>query len=68
MGSLLDNSSLKRSRGRPTKLTPAVADRLHALLASGVTVADAAHEIGVHKRTVYYWLERRLVDATSARR
>lgn len=71
-----------RPPGRPTKLDAAVADRLVELLGAGVTITEAATELGVTRRTVQLWrarawsrdprdapfveLERRLRDAVAS--
>jgi transposase len=44
--------------GRPTKLTPELADRLVALLGAGSTVTAAARELGVSRRSIHYWRSR----------
>jgi Homeodomain-like domain len=48
----------KQTRGRPSKLTPEIADRLVELLAGGVTVTAAAADLGVDRRTVQNWRRR----------
>ena len=45
-------------RGRPSKLTPELADRLVALLAGGATIASAAAAVGVDRRTIQQWRAR----------
>jgi hypothetical protein len=47
-----------RTRGRPTLLTPAVADELVSVLAAGGTVRDAAAATGVSARTIWEWRQR----------
>jgi Helix-turn-helix domain len=47
-----------RRPGRPSSLTPEIADRLVQLLASGVTLTDAAASIGVTRRSVQNWRHR----------
>jgi hypothetical protein len=42
--------------GRPSKLTPALADDLVLLLAAGATSARAARAVGVSARSVRRWL------------
>ena len=42
----------KRSRGRPTKLTKPVADRIADGVALGMTFKDAATAGGVHEKTL----------------
>ena len=48
----------KESRGRPSKLTPAVAERLAGLLAGGASVTAAARACGVSVRSVQSWRAR----------
>jgi hypothetical protein len=45
-------------RGRPTKLTPAVADEIVAVLAAGGSIRDAAASTGVAARTIWAWRSR----------
>ena len=53
--------------GRPTKLTPELADRFVAMLKAGNYVTVAAHAAGLHRSTITVWLRRgqsqRVVDA-----
>jgi transposase-like protein len=51
------NSPVKR-RGRPSKFSEEVADRLVELIASGATVTAAAREVGVDRRTINHWRMR----------
>jgi hypothetical protein len=44
--------------GRPTKLTPALADRLVELFGTGATTKTVAAEVGVHPRSVQGWRRR----------
>jgi hypothetical protein len=44
----------KKPRGRPSKLTPELADRLAGLPAGGATVTAAAAAVGVDRRTVQH--------------
>lgn len=44
--------------GRPTSLTPEVADRIVQAVRAGSYVSHAAEYAGVHRDTVYGWLER----------
>lgn len=76
------DSPVKR-RGRPSKFSEEVADRLVELVSSGATITAAAAAVGVDRRTINYWrlrgrqadlrdgrfvdLERRLVTAVSSR-
>jgi hypothetical protein len=46
--------------GRPSKLTPALADDLVLLLAAGATSARAARAVGVSTRSVRRWLRNGL--------
>lgn len=45
-------------RGRPTKLTPAVADRVVELVRGGNYVEVAAAAVGVARSTVFDWMRR----------
>ncbi len=47
-----------RGRGRPSKLSPARADQLVHLVASGATCAQAARTVGLAPRTVVGWRRR----------
>jgi transposase-like protein len=44
--------------GRPSRLTPAVADAIVEAVRNGATVKTAAATVGVGRRTVYDWLEQ----------
>jgi transposase len=48
-------ATVTRGRGRPSKF-PEVADRLVAMLADGMSVPDAADQLGIHRRTINYWV------------
>jgi hypothetical protein len=48
----------KIRRGRPSHLTPEVADRLVAELRDGADLSSAARAAGVPRRTVYDWIAR----------
>lgn len=50
--------STTRSRGRPTRLTFEVQDRICTALRTGASIEVAAHHVGVAKDTVYGWLAR----------
>jgi hypothetical protein len=45
-------------RGRPTRLTPEVADAIVAAVAQGATLTQAAAWTGIGLRTLHDWLER----------
>ena len=49
-----------RVAGRPSKLTPALADDLVILLAAGASSARAARAVGVSERSVTRWLRNGL--------
>ena len=53
-----ENRVVKKSRGRPSKLTPDLVDRLVALVADGASVSAAAADVGVTLRTVQAWRAR----------
>jgi transposase len=42
--------------GRPTKLTPILAERITWLVAHGVTLQAAAVEVGIGRATLHRWL------------
>lgn len=44
--------------GRPTKLTAEVTQAIASWLKLGYFVEDAARMVGIHKSTLYRWLER----------
>ncbi|GEM_PF-4365597 len=44
--------------GRPTKLTPDVADLIVGLIERGVPRDDAARAAGIHPATLFQWLQR----------
>jgi hypothetical protein len=48
----------RRTRGRPIKLTPEIADTLVAQLTLGATLEDAAHIAGISSRTLRAWRAR----------
>ena len=50
-------------RRRPSVLTLGLADRLSALLAEGLTVAEVAARAGVNSSTLATWLHRKRLDA-----
>ena len=47
-----------KPRGRPTKLTPAVASRIVGGIALGLSYKDAAMAGGVHEKTLELWRKR----------
>lgn len=47
-----------RRSGRPTKLTPELAEQLLGYIRNGNYLTTAADRVGVHEATVYRWLER----------
>jgi transposase len=54
--------------GRPTKLTPELADDLVLLLAAGASPGRAARALGVGERSVRRWLGNGLRDRVVAAR
>ncbi len=45
-------------RGRPTDFKPAMGEEILQLMASGLSLAAAAAELGIHRQRVYEWVER----------
>jgi transposase-like protein len=45
-------------RGRPTDFKPAMGEEILALMASGLSLAASAAELGIHRQRVYEWMER----------
>lgn len=48
----------KRNRGRPTKLTPEIENKLIKFIALGVPLESASNAIGLDYTTVREWLQR----------
>lgn len=46
------------ARGRPTDFKPAYGDEILALMATGLSLAASAAELGFHRQRVYEWMER----------
>lgn len=44
--------------GRPTDFNPAMGEEILQLMASGLSLAASAAELGVHRQRVYEWMER----------
>lgn len=44
--------------GRPTDYTPSLGGEILELMASGLSLAAAAAEIGIHRQRVYEWVEK----------
>ncbi len=44
--------------GRPTDFKPAMGEEILKLMASGLSLAASAAEIGVHRQRVYEWMDR----------
>lgn len=44
--------------GRPTDYRPEMGEQILEFMTSGLSLAAAAAEIGVHRQRVYEWLER----------
>lgn len=45
-------------RGRPTDYQPQFGEEILALMASGLSLAASAAELGFHRQRVYDWMER----------
>lgn len=56
----------RRRRGRPSKLTPEVTDKILAALRAGNYLEVAADYAGVGKTTVYRWLDEGAADNAPA--
>lgn len=50
--------SLKAPVGRPTDFKPQYAEEILALMATGLSLAAAAAELGFHRQRVYEWVEK----------
>lgn len=44
--------------GRPTDFTPEMGEEILTLMASGLSLAAAAADLGIHRQRVYEWEER----------
>ncbi len=44
--------------GRPTEFKPAMGEEILSLMASGLSLAASAAELGIHRQRVYEWMER----------
>lgn len=44
--------------GRPTDYTKTMGDEILTLMASGLSLAAAAAELGIHRQRVYEWVDR----------
>ena len=49
---------MKKETGRPSKLTAEVIENIQNWLRMGFFVEDAARMAGIHKATLYRWLEK----------
>ena len=45
-------------RGRPTDYKPAMGNEILELMATGLSLAASAAELGFHRQRVYEWVER----------
>lgn len=45
-------------RGRPTDFKPAMGEEILQLMASGLSLAASAAELGIHRQRVYEWMDR----------
>ena len=44
--------------GRPTDFKPAMGEEILSLMASGLSLAASAAELGIHRQRVYEWMDR----------
>lgn len=44
--------------GRPTDFTPSMGEEILSLMASGLSLAASAADLGIHRQRVYEWMER----------
>lgn len=44
--------------GRPTDFTPTLGEEILTLMASGLSLAASAAELGIHRQRVYEWMDR----------
>lgn len=44
--------------GRPTDFTPTLGEEILSLMASGLSLAASAAELGIHRQRVYEWMDR----------
>lgn len=58
MASTSDGSKKKRGRGRPTKFTQEIADRIVIFVRAGNYIETAAAAAGINKDTLYDWLKK----------
>lgn len=54
----MSNRAKSPPGGRPTKLTPEIAERICSALRIGASIDIAAHHAGVHRDSIYRWLQR----------
>lgn len=47
-----------RGPGRPTDYRPALGNEILELMTTGLSLAAAAAELGIHRQRVYDWMER----------
>lgn len=45
-------------RGRPTDFTPSIGEEILQLMATGLSLAASAAELGIHRQRVYEWADR----------
>lgn len=48
----------KHPGGRPTDFKPAYGEEILALMATGLSLAASAADLGFHRQRVYEWMER----------
>lgn len=44
--------------GRPTDFTPTLGEEILTLMASGLSLAASAAELGIHRQRIYEWMDR----------
>ncbi|MHC5307523.1 hypothetical protein [Bartonella sp. LJL80] len=48
----------QKPMGRPTDFRPEMGEEILALMSTGLSLAAAAAEIGIHRQRVYEWVDR----------
>lgn len=52
------NGNGSTSKGRPTDFKPKMGEEILQLMASGLSLAASAADLGIHRQRVYEWMER----------